>query len=468
MIFFISTILAGFKDSWKKLKELASKSHKSKNKATDFLGYEKSEYPGVNQAYLKVNEDKWSEYYQCLQDQYEHLGKYMTVAPEAILGFEGNNQRIECKICISPLNMKLADNIQWKWVPKDKKYFEPIDVSENIVISPEDKTLHLYNLQLENSGQYMCTLGDSLSTPYFLTVIKAVETEMRAVHSPNSPKGPFPENPASIPGRNLVLDTEWSEWSTCSTCDEVGKRHKLGYCAIYMKSFEEPELTDVQNGTVDEVDIFSLDLELFVIFKYGIPCHSHLLPKVFKDLPEVGARKNEIMTGFCREKCPENVVFEVRDKDGNILERANNSGGIYSMMQPLPPLEPPVQRKLQYEPKGKSITIQCPGSLNIDSPIQWQVGDKNLVPELISKQSNGRIFVSITEKIHIKNARISDSNIYSCWQHKELVGTIRIVVEKKIQLNFLQHVMLFGIVVILGVFLWVFAKAFAGRHYAET
>lgn len=34
---------------------------------------------------------------------------------------------------------------------------------------------------------------------------------------------------------NLVLDTQWEHWSTCSKCDDIGKRHKLGYCIIYLK-----------------------------------------------------------------------------------------------------------------------------------------------------------------------------------------------------------------------------------------
>lgn len=43
-----------------------------------------------------------------------------------------------------------------------------------------------------------------------------------------------------------------------------------------------------------------VDLELMRIFKYGVPCDSHILPKSIKNLPEVKNRKNEIMTGYCR------------------------------------------------------------------------------------------------------------------------------------------------------------------------
>lgn len=473
LLFFciISSSHSGFFNSWKKIKALASKSHKTRNKELNFLGYDKSEYPGINEEYLKLNEEKWNDYYQCLQEQHNSLGKYETLAPEALLGFEGNYVSMDCKICISPLKKKSIDSIEWRWAPEHKQYLEPIELTENIVISLEDKTLHMYNLELENSGQYICKLGDTLNTPYFLTVIRTLDSEMSEVHSPNGTVGPFPQNPQTIPDQNLVLDTEWSQWSTCSKCNAVGKRHKLGYCSIYLKKLEEPELTELQNGTVEnfgeDTNIIQLDLELFIIFKFGIPCQSHILPKVFKELPIIKQRKNEIMIGYCREQCVKNSIFEVRNKDGKVIEQANNSEGIYSMLQPLPPLEPPVHRTLQYGVKGKRVILHCPGTMNSDTPIHWQVGDKSLIPELISKESHGRIFISITDRIQIKDARISDSNIYSCWQKSELAGTVRLIVEKKFEMNLLQHIMLLGIVVILGVFLWVFAKAIAGRKFAK-
>lgn len=54
-------------------------------------------------------------------------------------------------------------------------------------------------------------------------------------------------------------------------------------------------------------------------------------------------------------------MFEVRDKEGRVIERANNSAGIYSMLQGLPPVEPEVERRLQYEDWGRYVTLSCPG-----------------------------------------------------------------------------------------------------------
>lgn len=114
--------------------------------------------------------------------------------------------------------------------------------------------------------------------------------------------------------------------------------------------------------------------DIFKIFKFGIPCQSHVLPIKVRELPQVKTRKNEIMTGFCNIKCPVNKVFEVRDKNGRVIERADNSEGIYSLNQKLPPIEPPVERRLQYEAKGTDVVLECPGY-----QIQHIINQKNKI-----------------------------------------------------------------------------------------
>lgn len=59
------------------------------------------------------------------------------------------------------------------------------------------------------------------------------------------------------------------------------------------------------------------------------------------------------------------------------------------------------------------------------------------------------------------------SYIFSCWQHKELAGIVRLVVEKKLEFHFNHHIMMFAMIVILFTFFWVFTKAFFGRKYAR-
>lgn len=112
------------------------------------------------------------------------------------------------------------------------------------------------------------------------------------------------------------------------------------------------------------------------------------MPKVLQDIEEIKNRKSEIMVRFCKVmscndfffslfdvvyqffetrceclkvKCKENTIFEVRDKSGNVLESANNSAGIYSMLQGLPEPPPTPTRLTIYEKHGAKTTIKCPG-----------------------------------------------------------------------------------------------------------
>ncbi|XP_066151045.1 Ig-like V-type domain-containing protein FAM187A isoform X2 [Euwallacea fornicatus] len=416
--------------------------------------HEENEYPGHNNKYRVQNKEKWKEYYKCLQSQFNNLNVHNSVTPEALIGFETSVVTMECKICLSPLENKNKESITWEWAAKNSETLSPVEYSEHVLLAPEDRSLQIFNLRDEHTGQYICKLGESITTPYFLTVINITETTMDKVHSLAAPKGPYSKKPEDI-SFDLIIDTQWGEWSVCSICGKVGKKHKLGYCTVYFKGAgKDMELQAEEKRKRFESEI----TKLFKIFKYGIPCQSHILPNVVKTLPEVQGRKNEIMTGYCKVKCPMSKIFEVKDKSGNVIERVDNSVGIYSMFQKLPPIEASVERRLQYEVKGSNIILQCPGNINSDAPIQWQIGEKNLKAERIWAESKGRIFISITDRIHIKKAKISDSNIYSCWQLESLAGTVRLVVEKRFELNFNHSIMLFGLVLILGVFLYIFTK----------
>lgn len=62
-----------------------------------------------------------------------------------------------------------------------------------------------------------------------------------------------------------------------------------------------------------------------------------------------------------QEKCKDEAVYEVKDVHGNILEQANNSAGIYSMEQGMPPSEPHIEKSLEYRKANSDITLSCPG-----------------------------------------------------------------------------------------------------------
>lgn len=182
------------------------------------------------------------------------------------------------------------------------------------------------------------------------------------MHSVEAPTGPYPQTPEVITGYNLIVDTEWSPWTACSKCDQIGRRHRLGYCVVKYEKNINKYITNNTNITEEEeVSITKEHYEFLEIFKFGIPCSSHILPHSLRKLRHVTERKNEIMTGYCKTKCPEDKVFEVKDKDGNVIERANNSAGIYSMLQGVPQIQPSVERLLQFAEKGKKIIVACPG-----------------------------------------------------------------------------------------------------------
>lgn len=54
------------------------------------------------------------------------------------------------------------------------------------------------------------------------------------------------------------------------------------------------------------------------------------------------------------------MIFQVRDEKNNVLESANNSAGIYSMIQGIPEALS-VTRVVIYEKHNKKIRLVCPG-----------------------------------------------------------------------------------------------------------
>lgn len=235
-IFVIPFAFGLFESSLKKIKNKAKNIYKSKfgkDKTWHYLGYDLSEYPGTNEKFRQKNREKWNEYYECLKTQEKHLGEELSITPEALLAFETNSIQLECKICKSPLERD-TNSVQWYWASKTSTKLIQIQTTEHIFISPEDQTLHLYNLEIESTGQYLCHMGNSLIAPYFLTVIPFKEDDMITVHSNQATNGPYAQQIEFISELGITLNTEWSPWSPCSKCNQVGKRHRLGYCTIYL------------------------------------------------------------------------------------------------------------------------------------------------------------------------------------------------------------------------------------------
>lgn len=82
-------------------------------------------------------------------------------------------------MCLSPKTIQKTESVEWKWAAPKSKFMETVELTENMFVSG-DKSLQIYNLQQEHAGQYMCILGNSLTTPYFLTVSSST-SDMRKV-----------------------------------------------------------------------------------------------------------------------------------------------------------------------------------------------------------------------------------------------------------------------------------------------
>ncbi|RZC39990.1 hypothetical protein BDFB_005856 [Asbolus verrucosus] len=251
-----------------------------------------------------MNTEKWDDYYACLATQNTSLGHDFSVTPEAIQAAESSSLSLECKLCLSPQETTKLDSVQWYWAGHQNTKLEPIEYGENILISPIDKALQMYNLHEKHTGQYICRMGQAEAPPYFLTVVASLDEDLNEVHSAEAPSGPYAQQPEEINGYNLIVDTEWTPWTSCSKCNQIGRRHRFGYCIVKYKKKHGRHVRN-NNGTSENIKTPTVQIpkehyELLQIFKFGIPCSSHILPRSLKKINEVVNRKNEIMSGYCK------------------------------------------------------------------------------------------------------------------------------------------------------------------------
>lgn len=62
----------------------------------------------------------------------------------------------------------------------------------------------------------------------------------------------------------------------------------------------EQELKYIRKNS--EINLSPEDIEILKIFKFGIPCHSHILPDSIKNNKIVQTRPNEMLTSYCKVK----------------------------------------------------------------------------------------------------------------------------------------------------------------------
>ncbi|XP_076658403.1 uncharacterized protein LOC143362275 [Halictus rubicundus] len=452
-----------------------------KQKGTELLlDINEYEYPRSNETLKIIHKQLWQEYYECLKKMYNEITTEKTMYPIALIALEGTTVVLKCPICISPIETYMNDNLKWYFNNNSSTILsnetdELVEESNNIFISTDDKRLIIYNIKFNQAGQYWCKLGDTLSTVYYLS-IDYESQEINQVHPETAPHKPHAVPEKILSKYNLFIYTMWTTWTQCSTCDTVGRKNRYGYCSISSRENTKRQVADEQTEIIEQsnsqatihtdnlnedfITKFKVTLR---VFRNELPCKSEYVPKEILDIPEIKNRKTELMIKYCKVKCSKNEVFEVRDKNGNVLESANNSAGIYSIVQGMPIPPPPVIRTVIFQKyKTKAILI-CPGNLNTDIPITWKINNEILHPPVIQKQSEGRIHINVQAHIIVKSLKFEDTNIYSCWQKNEIAGIIKLNVTGETELQVNYNVMMIGGILIVTVFIIVFWKAFKGR-----
>ncbi|XP_077275172.1 uncharacterized protein LOC143904393 [Temnothorax americanus] len=342
----------------------------------------------------------------------------------------------------------------------------------------------MYNVKLEQAGAYWCEVGDTVGSVYHLHIDSDLETV--TVHPDRTV---LVEN---VPEYKLKIYTTWTTWSPCSMCDAIGIKLRYGYCTVSLSEMSEHkylvnesastinELQHMKRGITEadewnrahedtmqtEVTNTTLNVQLrtaLMLFKNKLPCKSRLVPEQVRLIPVIKKKKTAIMRRYCKKKCQKSIIFEVRDEKGNVLESANNSAGIFSMIQGMPEPLPSIARSVIYEKHDKKIKLVCPGNLNTDVPIVWRINDKAIIPSHVKFQSNGRIHINSQMQILFESLKFEDTNTYSCWQNNEVAGIIKLNVIGEIEFKLNHHVILIGAIVIISIVLTMFWRAFKGR-----
>lgn len=94
LILFVKESEEIFGSKMKKLKQKAKQMYNKKfgkDKTWHFLGHDAAEFPGANEKFRMINEEKWQDYYDCLTEQKASLGSKKSLIPKAVLTFEGGS-----------------------------------------------------------------------------------------------------------------------------------------------------------------------------------------------------------------------------------------------------------------------------------------------------------------------------------------------------------------------------------------
>ncbi|XP_070163432.1 Ig-like V-type domain-containing protein FAM187A [Polyergus mexicanus] len=441
-----------------------------------FLNIDEYEYPRTNETLRQLHKQQWLKYYKCLKEMHADIGHEKIIYPTALIALEGTSITLKCQICISPMDMHMVNLIKWYFNSSstNSTVKNIIQNTNHIFNSPDNQYIIMYNVKLEQAGIYWCEMGDTVGLIHYLHI----DSEAEDLYSNITSHMPQVTS-VKMMDYKLKIYTTWTLWSPCSVCNAVGIKLRYGYCTIslletsvnryFIEKTEAYERNQMHENTIQQTTKTNSSSEVqlrtaLLLFKNKIPCKSSLVPKQIQLMPIIKNRSTEIMRRYCKKKCQKNMIFEVRDERGNILESANNSAGIYSMIQGIPPQPlPSITRNVIYEKYNKKIKLICPGNLNADIPIVWNIGNKSIIPSHIKLQSNGRIHINSQLHIVFESLKFEDSNTYSCWQNNEIVGIIKLNVIGELEIKLNHHIILIGAIFIISVVLIMLWRAFKGR-----
>ncbi|XP_018352030.1 PREDICTED: uncharacterized protein LOC108754315 [Trachymyrmex septentrionalis] len=421
------------------------------------LNVNEYEYPKTNKTLRQLHKQQWLDYYKCLKEIYADIKRDRIIYPSALIALEGTSVTLECQICISPLEMYTTSLIEWYFngnsssssssssSSKSSKVKNTLHNGNRIVNSPDNRYIIMYNVKLEQAGAYWCEVGHTVGSIYYLHIDSNTETIVYPDKASYTLQVTLMKNVSEY---KLKVYTTWTTWSSCSTCDAVGIKLRYGYCTVsLLKMSDHKSFINKRASIMNKLRHMKRDTK----------------KEQVRLIPAIKNKKIEIMRQYCKKKCRKDIIFEVRDKKGNILESANNSAGIFSMIQEMPEPLPSIARSVIYEKHNKKIKLVCPGNLNADVPIVWRINDKIIIPSHIKSQSNGRIRINPQMQILFKPLKFEDANIYSCWQNNEIAGIIKLIVIGEIEFKLNHHVILIGAIVIISIIFIIFWTAFKER-----
>ncbi|CAH1404850.1 unnamed protein product [Nezara viridula] len=143
--------------------------------------------------------------------------------------------------------------------------------------------------------------------------------------------------------------------------------------------------------------------------------------------------------------------------------------GLFSTQQGPPPLPPLPGRLTVYAQLGSPLSLSCPGHNLCDLPYRWGIGRKaKLAPWIAKSKSLGRVTVNAKQQLVFNSIQPDDEKLYSCWQGDSLAGVVRLLVvdERKVPVN--HHLIIFGTLLILSTFFYVFVRIYMNRQRAAS